>query len=422
MNLFPRRGRSVLRPIRLLAETHKHFTTNAHTDAKQPVSVYVHWPYCKSKCTYCNFNRYINPRPDHDRMEAALISELSDAITRGYEGRTINSVYFGGGTPSLAKPTTFQRILDEISRRCYLPSDAEISIEGNPTSVETSKLVDFKAIGVNRVSLGIQALNDTDLKIFGRDHSVEEALDCLREAKKIFPGQVTFDLIYGREGQTLENWEKELKIALSLADDHISLYQLTLKRGTEMFNRYRKGSLQLPEEVSCDMYEINVEIAAMYGFKHYEVSNFARNQRISKHNNSYWEGLDYIGIGPGAHGRVYDSQGITRQRTFRIASPEGWMKQCEQIGHGLRKSVELSVNEMKVELVLFGLRTMTGIPEARFSFYSNGDSLSEFLNMGQVESLVDAGLLIWTSGNAGGLQPTEEGLKVIDSILPRILP
>ncbi|KAK9762312.1 hypothetical protein K7432_012080 [Basidiobolus ranarum] len=207
--------------------------TTSASISKPPVSIYVHWPYCKSKCTYCNFNRYINPQPDHDRMERALISELSDALSRGYEGRTINSVYFGGGTPSLAKPATFKKLLDEVSRRCYLPSSAEISIEGNPTSVETSKLIDFKAIGVNRVSLGIQALNDADLKIFGRDHSVKEALVCLREAKKIFPGQVTFDLIYGRQGQTLESWKEELKTALSLADDHMSLYQLTLKRGTE---------------------------------------------------------------------------------------------------------------------------------------------------------------------------------------------
>ncbi|KAK9762311.1 hypothetical protein K7432_012079 [Basidiobolus ranarum] len=169
------------------------------------------------------------------------------------------------------------------------------------------------------------------------------------------------------------------------------------------------------------MYEYNIEMAGSHGFVHYEVSNFARNQRISKHNNSYWEGLDYIGIGPGAHGRIYDSQGITRQRTFRIASPEGWMKQCEQVGHGLRKAVELSIGEIKEELVLFGLRTTSGISKSRFSFYSNGDSLSEFLNMEQVNILAEAGLLVWTDDDAGGLRPTEEGLKVIDSILPRIL-
>ncbi|RHZ79886.1 hypothetical protein Glove_140g155 [Diversispora epigaea] len=381
-------------------------------------------------------------------MNNSLLSEIKFSIQK-YElkGRKVNSVYFGGGTPSLALPSTFSKILETISQECYLPTDAEITMEGNPTSTESTTLTEFHSTGINRISLGLQSLNPKDLKLLGRDHSVNEGVKALEMAKQIFGDQnVSFDLIFGRMGQEIEQWKNELKTALEIASDHISLYELTVKAGTPIYNDVKLGKYTVPNsDIMADMYETTIQVTKEFGFEQYEVSNFERKGKYSKHNFGYWSGLDYLGIGPGAHGRIYDPLIGTRIRTYNILHPEEWMTQCEEIEHGLRKFTQMSMKDIKEELVLFGLRTRIGIPCSRFKLYSNNEQeLEQFLNMEKVNNYVQDGFLIWNKElnennknnendilsereefreelKNGGLRPTEKGLAVIDEIIPRIL-
>ncbi|CAB4416677.1 unnamed protein product [Rhizophagus irregularis] len=407
---------------------------------KQPLMIYIHWPFCKSKCTYCNFNKYINPKPDHERMKNSLISEIKDYVQKhDMKGRIIHSVYFGGGTPSLALPSTFEAILNTIANEFILPSNTEITMEGNPTSTETGKLQNFHSIGINRLSLGLQSLNDMELKRLGRDHTSKEAISAIKESIKIFRENVTFDLMFGREGQTVDDWKVELKNALEIASDHISLYELTIKKGTPLYKDFIKGKFKKPSfDNLADLYNITLDITKSYGFQQYEVSNFQRNEKYSKHNYGYWSGLDYLGIGPGAHGRLTDPKNKMRYRTIRRLYPENWMKQCEETGEGIAKYEQMNLEDIKNELILFGLRTRIGIPRIRFKKYSQGQELEEYLNMEQVNRFIKDGFLIWENNNIehnkgwilndfdeeiqnGGLRPTKKGLAVIDEIVPRII-
>ncbi|CAJ0838293.1 12077_t:CDS:10 [Entrophospora sp. SA101] len=221
-------------------------------------------------------------------------------------------------------------------------------MEANPTSAETNNLREFKSIGITRLSLGVQSLNDNDLLKLGRDHNSKDAIKSLEIAKKIFKNNVSFDLIFGRNNQNVSNWIKELKLALELADNHLSIYELTIKPGTPIYKEYKLGKLKIPSsDKITDMYESTIQIAKEFGFKQYEVSNFYKNSKYSRHNFGYWNGLDYLGIGPGAHGRLYDMKNNKRLRTFRILYPEDWMRQCEDLGHGMRKSVEMDLKTIK---------------------------------------------------------------------------
>ncbi|CAG8464545.1 3870_t:CDS:10 [Diversispora eburnea] len=350
--------------------------------------------------------------PNHTRMNNSLLSEIKFSIQK-YElkGRRVNSVYFGG----LALPSTFNEILETISQECYLPIDAEITMEGNPTSTESTTLTEFLSTGINRISLGLQSLNSKDLKLLGRDHSVNEGIKALEMAKRIFGDQNT---------------------ALEMASDHISLYELTVKAGTPIYNEVKLGKYTIPNsDIMADMYETTIQVTKEFGFEQYEVSNFERKGKYSKHNFGYWSGLDYLG----AHGRIYDPLIGTRIRTYNILHPEEWMTQCEEIKHGLRKSTQMSMKDIKEELVLFGLRTKIGIPCSRFKLYSNNEQeLEQFLNMEKVNNYVQDGFLIWDNKlnensendilsefreelKDGRLRPTEKGLAVIDEIIPRIL-
>ncbi|CDH51269.1 coproporphyrinogen iii oxidase [Lichtheimia corymbifera JMRC:FSU:9682] len=377
-------------------------TTKAHDQ----YSVYIHWPYCESKCTYCNFNKYVNPaQPPVERLTDALVRELRfylDEPRFGLRDKRVASVYFGGGTPSLASPKTIERILDTLD----ITSDVEVTLEANPTSAESERLQSFRHVGINRLSLGIQSFNDHDLKILGRDHSAASAFSIINKAKHMFD-KVTFDMIFARPGQSIHGWKQELKQALDLAGDHLSIYQLSLERGTPLWKASTKR--QLPpvasSEEAADMYDMTVDEAAAHGFSHYEVSSYARTrQAMSKHNFSYWQGMDYLGIGPGAHGRLTDIQNHQRIRTFG-------------------------------ELFVFGLRTRMGIPRSRFEEMT-GYKLEQVVNEDMLSLYVDAGLLLvnndegleryvpehlqheWTRG---GIRPTERGLAVMDTLLPNLL-
>ncbi|ORE05507.1 putative oxygen-independent coproporphyrinogen III oxidase [Rhizopus microsporus var. microsporus] len=361
-------------------------------------SVYIHWPFCESKCTYCNFNKYVNPRdPPHERLLAAMKTELGYFLNNTrfqLKHKKIHSVYFGGGTPSLAQPVVVSSLLSTLDKHIGLTKETEITLEANPTSAEKDKLEQFKQIGINRLSLGIQTFNQKHLKMLGRDHSAKEALSALEAAKRIFGSdRVSFDLIFARPGQTLDEWKNELKDALTIAGDHLSLYQLSMERSTPLHKQYLKGLVPaMPDhDLSADMYEETVRQCEAFGYSHYEVSSFAKTQKaISRHNFSYWQGIDYLGIGPGAHGRLTDVSENQRVRTFGEFHPDKYMALCESDGEGLRKIIPIPFDTMAEELIVFGLRTRMGIPRSRFRELTGGKSVEEFLNKEQLNMFLKA--------------------------------
>ncbi|KAI8089115.1 coproporphyrinogen III oxidase [Halteromyces radiatus] len=414
-----------------------------------PFSIYLHWPYCESKCTYCNFNKYIQPpQVPEDRLKKAMAKEIQYYVNQyQLKHRPLHSIYFGGGTPSLAKPSTLSYLLDTLDHTCYLPTNIEITMEANPTSMELEKLEAFRKIGINRLSLGIQSFDDVALQRMGRDHSGTESIRAIGMAKRSFDN-MTFDLIFARPGQTLHDWKKELMLGLDLASNHLSLYQLSLERGTPIYKAVMKGELPpIPnQDEAADMYEMTVELARDHGFHHYEVSNYSRYPHtISRHNFSYWQGMDYLGIGPGAHGRLTDPTTLQRVRTFAEFHPDKYMDLCESSGEGLRSITPISDEQTKEELVVFGLRTKMGIPYRRFESITHGSHLDDMINQEALKLCMDAGFLIQersqegtketkddliqpyipyenrSEWNLGGIRPTEKGLARMDTILPMLL-
>ncbi|KAM4031202.1 radical S-adenosyl methionine domain-containing protein 1, mitochondrial isoform 2-T3 [Anomaloglossus baeobatrachus] len=309
---------------------------------EEAAAIYVHSPYCEKRCTYCNFNKYITRSDNEEPIRSCLVQEARTLIQLS-QVRRVPSVFFGGGTPSLASPSTISAVLEEISKHAYLLPNAEISLEANPTSSGQSKLQQFRDAGVNRLSVGVQSLDDDDLRLLGRTHTAADAQRTIEEACQIFPGRTSVDVMFGLPGQSLASWHSTLHRLLEQCDDHVSLYQLTLERGTMMFKWKEKEQLTFPDqELTAQMYDDARRILQGAGFRQYEVSNFARNGAVSKHNLSYWLGNQYIGIGPGAHGRfvVHTSQGKRRQARIQTLEPEPWMKEVRRYGHGTRKVTE----------------------------------------------------------------------------------
>ncbi|WOI55947.1 radical SAM family heme chaperone HemW [Palleronia sp. LCG004] len=321
--------------------------------------IYVHWPFCQAKCPYCDFNSHVVAQIDHDAWRRAYTSEI--ARIRAMTGeRRVGSIYFGGGTPSLMEPATVETVLSEIQRHWHISNDCEITLEANPTSVEAGRFRDYRLAGVGRVSMGIQALNDPDLKRLGRLHSVAEAETAFEIARETFD-RVSFDLIYARQDQTLDDWATELDRALAMAADHLSLYQLTIEPETAFGERYARGGLRgLPsEDLSADMYELTQERCEAAGMPAYEVSNHARPGSESRHNMIYWTGGDYAGIGPGAHGRLtLDGR---RHATETATAPLVWLKGA-LTGKTPEEIVTLDDATVIEERLLMGLRIAEGVP------------------------------------------------------------
>ncbi|KAH7036664.1 hypothetical protein BKA57DRAFT_475312 [Linnemannia elongata] len=390
---------------------------------KEPFSIYIHWPYCSSKCTYCNFNKYVDPNVDNERMERALVTELKSELVHwglDHGNRPIRSIYFGGGTPSLARPRMFELLLNTLSSMCTLTKDTEISMEGNPsstTSIETLKTL--RDIGINRYSLGVQSFQEHILTELGRDHTPSTALRSLLDARAVWPGKVSMDLIMGHAGQTLDDWIKELRFTMDIVDDHLSLYHLTVEPGTALHKDVKQGKTTLPDgDLSTDMYEATIQLTREAGFQHYEVSNFARNKAYSMHNSGHWLGIDYLGIGPGAHGRMSHPQTRQQFRTFNVRDPAGWMRECEEQGTGRRKTEAIEPEDSKRELLVLGMRTRRGLDFDRF-YQLTGQDLLEYLNKDATEWCIDAGLL---QLSAASLSPTERGMAVADELSVRLLP
>jgi oxygen-independent coproporphyrinogen-3 oxidase len=326
--------------------------------------IYVHWPFCAAKCPYCDFNSHVRHQPvDQPRFTSAFLTEMK-TMRRLSGPKTVTSIFLGGGTPSLMDPETVSAILDGIAKHWHMPNGIEITMEANPSSVEATRFRGYRQAGVNRVSLGVQALNDVDLRFLGRLHNVEDALKAIKLARDIFP-RMNFDLIYARPKQTVEAWEAELRQAVSYAVDHLSLYQLTIEEGTPFFGLHKAGKLVVPDgDHSAALYEATQEITQGFGMPAYEVSNHARPGAESRHNLTYWRYGDYAGIGPGAHGRL--TRGGNKIATATERRPETWLEQVEAQGHGMVDQEILGLGEQADELLLMGLRLREGVDLARW--------------------------------------------------------
>lgn len=384
-------------------------SSNPALESKNPgFGVYVHWPFCLSKCPYCDFNSHVRHKPvDEERYLAAFKTEIAHraALTKG---RKVSSVFFGGGTPSLMKPQTVQGILDAIAAHWSIENKAEITLEANPTSVEADRFRGYRAAGVNRVSLGVQAMNDADLKALGRLHSAAEAMRAVETAGSIFE-RISFDLIYARPGQTVWAWKAELEEAISRAGDHLSLYQLTIEPDTMFEKLFEAGKLKVPDaDLSRDLWDITQEITQKHGLPAYEISNHARKGQESLHNLIYWRYGEYAGIGPGAHGRLLLPSGRRAQSTEK--HPEMWLTSVETDGHGLVEDSALTQEEQGDEFLLMGLRLKEGIDLARYAAISNRQ-----INPRQIDDLVGYGYVERTS--AGGLRVTESGFPILDAVV-----
>ena len=370
--------------------------------------VYVHWPFCAAKCPYCDFNSHVRHQPvDQEAFVAAFLREMT--AMRAISGvRTVTSIFMGGGTPSLMKPETVDAILNGIARHWHVPSGIEITMEANPSSVEAERFRGYRAAGVNRVSLGVQALNDRDLKFLGRLHDVADALKAIRLAREIFP-RMSFDLIYARPGQTGEEWTRELSEAISYAVDHLSLYQLTIEEGTPFFGLHKAGKIVIPDQDrAAELYEITQRFTADAGMPAYEVSNHARPGAESRHNLTYWRYGDYVGLGPGAHGRLTSNGRKYATATHR--TPEEWLRLVAEQGHGMVDREALDSGEQADEMLLMGLRLREGLDLARWSTLSGRE-----LDIDRETFLVDHGF-IERLGNSR-LRCTPQGMLILDAVV-----
>ena len=375
---------------------------------EQAFGVYIHWPFCLSKCPYCDFNSHVRRAPiDEARFVRAFTAEIAATAAR-VPRRTVSTIFFGGGTPSLMQPATVAAILDAIARHWRVAPDVEITIEANPTSVEAGRFRGYRAAGVNRVSLGVQALNDRALAELGRLHSAREALDAVGIARGVFD-RVSFDLIYARPQQTPQDWGNELKTALADAGEHLSLYQLTIEPDTPFAALHAAGKLKTPDDdLARALYDTTLEVCAAHGLQAYEISNHARPGAECRHNLVYWRAHEYAGIGPGAHGRL-DIDGA-RHATATEKRPEAWLARVESAGHGLVTDDALTREEMADEFLLMGLRLAEGIDPARYAMLA-GRSLDET----RVAALHEHGLVETTAD--GRLRVSLPGFPVLDAVV-----
>ena len=374
-----------------------------------PLALYVHWPFCRAKCPYCDFNSHVRESVEMAQWEAALLADLEHEAQRGTH--PIGSIFFGGGTPSLMPPGLVARLIEEAERRFALADEAEITLEANPSSVEAANFAALAAAGVNRVSLGVQALDDATLRMLGRLHSAEEALTALETAQRHF-ARVSFDLIYARPGQTEATWEVELRQALAFGTEHLSLYQLTIEPGTRFASDVRRGALvPLDDDSAADLFALTQAITTSAGLPAYEISNHARTGCESRHNLTYWRYQDYAGIGPGAHGRRHG------RATLRHRKPENYLAAVARQGHGIQEERALPKQEQATEALLMGLRLAEGVDvqalSRRFGLPPNDLIDERKLALHSASGLVRQ--------DAGRLTVTSDGMPLLDALLPDLV-
>jgi putative oxygen-independent coproporphyrinogen III oxidase len=377
-------------------------------DEPAAFGVYIHWPFCLSKCPYCDFNSHVRHATiDEARFARAFAAEIAATAARA-PGRTVSTIFFGGGTPSLMQPATIAAVLDAVARHWQVAPDAEITLEANPTSVEAARFRGYLTAGVNRVSLGVQALDDQALGALGRLHSAREALDAVAIARSVFE-RYSFDLIYARPQQTPEEWAEELKRALAEAAEHLSLYQLTVEQETPFATLHAAGKLIIPDDDTARaLYDTTQEVCAAHGLAAYEISNHARPGSECRHNLVYWRAQEYAGVGPGAHGRL-DIDG-SRHATATEKRPEAWLQRVERDGHGLITDDMLTREEMADEFLLMGLRLAEGIDPARYV-----ELMNRPLDPARIAALREHGLVETT--DRGRLRVSMPGFPVLDAVV-----
>ena len=373
-------------------------------------ALYVHWPFCRAKCPYCDFNSHVRDGVDHDRWRGALLREL-DRFAAETAGRRLDSIFFGGGTPSLMDPRTVAAVIERAAIRWRAGEELEITLEANPTSVEAERFRAFRAAGVNRVSLGVQALDDRDLALLGREHDVATALAAVDLAGTVFPRH-SFDLIYARPGQSASEWQEELRRALRHANGHLSLYQLTIEPGTKFHALVGAGALvPMEEDAQAELFELTQDVLAGAGMAAYEISNHARLGQECRHNLVYWCYGDYVGIGPGAHGRLTLGGAKVATRTERI--PERWLAAVESGAMGEVERERLAPREQIVEMLMMGLRLAEGVAEQRLTRLA-GCPLEQAVDREGLRRALEAG---WLERRDGRLAATASGRQRLDHVL-----
>lgn len=382
------------------------------------LAVYIHWPFCKKKCPYCDFNSHVTNHIDLTAWHLAYIKELKYYATRVGAKTSVSSIFFGGGTPSLMPAALVATLIQTVADLFGLTADCEITLEANPTSAEALKFKAFKDAGVNRLSLGVQSLFGDDLAFLGREHSAREALDAVEMAANIF-ARTSFDMIYARPQQTLATWEAELKQALTHAGEHLSLYQLTVEKGTPFYAQHKDGQFALPEEDNAaDMYELTHQIMADAGYNHYEISNFAKKGAECRHNVNIWRYGAYIGIGPGAHGRIIDATHTTPHRiaTTTHHAPEKWLTHACEKGHGIMREGNVQNRALTEEALLMGLRLREGVPLSRLHALSG----PQHSTLSHIDELASAKLIHMDENNTH-ITATQSGMLVLNSLVEKLL-
>jgi len=378
------------------------------------LALYIHWPFCLAKCPYCDFNSHVREKIPEARFAAALRRELAHEAAR-IGPRRLTSIFFGGGTPSLLSPEHVAALIEDAKRFFTPDQNIEITLEANPTSIEAGRFAGYAAAGVTRVSIGIQSFDDGALQFLGREHSGAQAIAALELGRKIFP-RLSFDLIYARPNQTELSWRAELGLALSLAADHLSLYQLTIEAGTQFFTRHARGDFLLPEQnLAAALYDATADAAAEFGLAQYEISNYAKPGSESRHNLAYWRYQDNAGIGPGAHGRLTLSN--TLFATSRHRAPEIWADMVETTGTGATVQDPITPREKTREALLMGLRLAEGIFLPRF-FTRTNINLPDAIDPKILSLCIEEGYLTLTDSS---LTATPEGRKRLDAILPELV-
>lgn len=373
--------------------------------------LYVHWPFCVSKCPYCDFNSHVSNAVDQTRWQRAFLAEIA-RLAQQTGQRRLDTIFFGGGTPSLMQPDLVAAVIDAARAAWPMRNNPEITLEANPSSIEAGRFLAYRQAGVSRISMGMQAMNDADLRKLGRMHTAAEAIKAFEIARSTFD-RVSFDLIYARQDQSLSHWKDELSCALDLAVDHLSLYQLTIEDGTAFGARHKAGGLRgLPsDDMSADMYELTQDLTAKRGFAGYEISNHAAEGAQSQHNLVYWRGGDYAGIGPGAHGRL--TLGGTRWATECPKNPEIWLQSVEKQGHGELARVPLTPADHALEYLLMSMRLTEGMSISRYHALSPAQ-----LNTNQINDLCEMGLV----GLAGdNIFPTAAGKIVLNEVIRKLM-
>jgi putative oxygen-independent coproporphyrinogen III oxidase len=374
------------------------------------MGIYIHWPFCEKKCPYCDFNSHVRDNINHLKWLKAYLNELRYYASETSE-RVISSVFFGGGTPSLMKPSVIEKILDEIQSLWHCSKDMEVTAEANPSSSETQLFKDFRGAGINRLSIGVQSLNNQSLMFLGRLHNADDARKAIKAATKIFP-RISFDLIYALPGQTPITWKKELASAIKIAEGHLSLYQLTIEPGTEFHKKRIKAA---NEDIGATLYELTQEIIDNAGLPAYEISNHAKKGQESRHNLIYWRGGDYLGIGPGAHGRITHAYKTEVMHNYR--EPEIWLNLAITKKYGQQKRAALSKEERRNELVLMGLRLIEGISLDHFNSLTN-QHLTKIIDKNRINALEDQGYLTL---NNTVLKTTIAGRQRLNAVLKYLL-